>query len=174
MRTVSVQDFHDHVTKWLRGKETIVVTRYGKEPLGVFYPASVKDAPKEIRWAIFEALTNQVGEQLKKKGSFRRVIKQRCEATMNAGAKGVKIKLSGRLGGAEMARQETQIQGSIPLHTLQANVQYGFSRAVTKTGTIGVKVWLYLGRYGEEVEGKDVGDRGGRGSRGGGKRFKRG
>ena len=115
-----------------------------------------------------------IAEQLKKKGSFRRVIKQRCDATMNAGAKGVKIKLSGRLGGAEMARQETQIRGSIPLHTLQANVQYGFVDAVTKTGTIGVKVWVYLGRYGEEIEGKDVGDRGGRGGRGGGKRFKRG
>ncbi len=71
-----------------------------------------------------------------------------------------------------MARKETQIRGSIPLHTLQANVQYGFTRAVTKTGTIGVKVWVYLGRYGEEVDGKEgTGDRG---MRTGGRRFKRG
>ncbi|MEE9294835.1 MAG: 30S ribosomal protein S3 [Phycisphaerae bacterium] len=119
-----------------------------------------------------QLVSEGIAEQLKKRGSFRRVIKQRCEATMSAGAKGIKIKLSGRLGGAEMARKETQIRGSIPLHTLQANVQYGFTRAVTKTGTIGVKVWLYLGRYGEEVEGKE--GTGGSGTRAGGRRFKRG
>ena len=68
MRAITVQEFHDHVTKWLRGKEAVVVTRYGKEPLGVYYPASAKDAPKEMRWAIFEALTDQVGDEMKRKG----------------------------------------------------------------------------------------------------------
>ena len=70
---------------------------------------------------------------------------------MAVGAKGIKIKISGRLGGAEMARQETQIRGSIPLHTLQAHVDYGFAQSFTTYGAIGVKVWLYLGRYGQEV-----------------------
>lgn len=93
-----------------------------------------------------------IAEQLKKRGSFRRVIKQKCDAAMAAGAKGIKVKLGGRLGGAEMARVEKQIRGSIPLHTLQARVKYGFAESYTKSGVIGVKVWVYLGRYGEETE----------------------
>jgi hypothetical protein len=68
MRTVTVQDFHDHVAKWLHGKEPVVVTRYGKEPLGIYYPAGYKDAPKEIRWAIFEAITKDIGDHLRRKG----------------------------------------------------------------------------------------------------------
>jgi small subunit ribosomal protein S3 len=92
-----------------------------------------------------------VAEQLKKRSSFRRVMKMRCDATMAAGAKGVRIMCAGRLGGAELARTETQKMGSIPLQTLQANVDYGFAAAKTKTGAIGVKVWIYLGPFGEEV-----------------------
>jgi small subunit ribosomal protein S3 len=92
-----------------------------------------------------------VAEQLKKRGAFRRIMKQRAEASMTAGAKGVKIMCSGRLGGAEMARRETLIMGSIPLHTLQAHVEYAHSESFTTYGVIGVKVWLYHGRYGEEV-----------------------
>ena len=92
-----------------------------------------------------------IGEQLKKRGSFRRIMKQRCESTMSAGAKGVKIICSGRLANAEMARTETQMLGSIPLQTLQAHVDYAVTHSVTKVGTIGVKVWIYLGMYGDEV-----------------------
>jgi len=91
-----------------------------------------------------------VSEQLKKRAGFRRVMKQRIDAAMAGGAKGAKIVLSGRLGGAEMARCEKQIRGSIPLHTLQAHVDYGVATCRTKYGTIGIKVWLYHGRYGEE------------------------
>ena len=90
-----------------------------------------------------------IAEQLKKRSSFRRVMKQKCEAAMTAGAKGVKIIASGRLGGAEMARVETQMLGSIPLQTLQAEVDYAVSVAVTTYGTIGIKVWVYRGAYGE-------------------------
>jgi len=93
-----------------------------------------------------------IAEQLKKRASFRRVMKQKCEAALQAGAKGVKIKCSGRLGGSEMARVETQMLGSIPLQTLQANVDYGITTAVTNYGAIGIKVWVYRGMYGEEVE----------------------
>jgi small subunit ribosomal protein S3 len=78
-------------------------------------------------------------------------MKMRLESAMAAGVKGVKIMCKGRLGGAEMARSETQLRGSIPLHTLQAHVDYGTATCRTKYGTIGVKVWLYHGRYGEEV-----------------------
>ena len=70
---------------------------------------------------------------------------------MAAGAMGVKIICSGRLGGAEMARTETQMLGSIPLQTLQADVDYAITTAVTKVGTIGIKVWIYKGMYGEQV-----------------------
>jgi len=98
-----------------------------------------------------------IGEQLKKRTSFRRVIKQRCESAMASGAKGVKIICSGRLGGAEMARTETQMLGSIPLQTLRANVDYAVHHAVTKVGTIGIKVWIYRGMYGEEEAGRPEG-----------------
>lgn len=91
-----------------------------------------------------------IAEQLKKRMSFRRVMKQKCEVAMNAGAKGVKVICSGRLGGAEMARVETQMLGSIPLQTLQADVDYAVIHAVTTVGTIGIKVWVYRGMYGEQ------------------------
>ena len=86
-------------------------------------------------------------EQLKKRASFRRVMKMHCESSMQAGALGVKIICKGRLGGAEMSRQETQKLGSIPLQTLRANVDYGFAQAFTTYGAIGVRVWLYKGEY---------------------------
>ncbi|HOB75749.1 MAG TPA: 30S ribosomal protein S3 [Phycisphaerae bacterium] len=95
-------------------------------------------------------VAESIAEQLKKRGSFRRVMKMKCDATMQAGAKGVRIICSGRLGGAEMARRETQIRGSIPLQTLQANVDYGVATGNTTYGSIGVKVWIYRGVFGEE------------------------
>jgi small subunit ribosomal protein S3 len=91
-----------------------------------------------------------VAEQLKKRASFRRVLKQRMESTMQAGAKGIRIGVSGRLGGAEIARTEKQTTGSVPLTTLQADVNYGYAIAYTTYGTIGVKCWIYRGMYGDE------------------------
>jgi small subunit ribosomal protein S3 len=91
-----------------------------------------------------------VAEQLKKRASFRRVLKQRMESTMQAGAKGIRIGVSGRLGGAEIARTEKQTTGSVPLTTLQADVNYGYAVAYTTYGTIGVKCWIYRGMYGDE------------------------
>jgi len=92
-----------------------------------------------------------ISEQLGKRASFRRTMKQFCEAAMNAGAKGVKIICSGRLAGSEMARKETQKLGSIPLHTLDANVDYATSTARTTYGAVGIKVWIYKGKFGEEI-----------------------
>ena len=100
-----------------------------------------------------QLVADGVAEQLKKRGSFRRAMKMKCETTMAAGALGIRVMCKGRLGGAEMARRETQRRGSIPLQTLQANVDYGFATARTSHGAIGVKVWIYLGRFGQEVEG---------------------
>ncbi len=97
-----------------------------------------------------------VAEQLKKRASFRRVLKQRTDATMQAGAKGIKIQVSGRLGGKEIAQTEQVVVGSIPLTTLQADVNYGYAIAFTTYGTIGVKCWIFRGLYGEEVLETDV------------------
>jgi len=93
-----------------------------------------------------------IAEQLSKRASFRRTMKQFCEAAMNSGAKGVKIICAGRLAGSEMARRETQKLGSIPLHTLDADVDYAVATSRTTYGAIGVKVWIYKGKIGEEVE----------------------
>lgn len=93
-----------------------------------------------------------VAEQLNKRAAFRRVVKMRAEGVMQAGAKGAKIMISGRLGGAEMSRTLDVRLGSLPLSTLQANVDYGFAEAVTTYGVIGVKVWIYKGLYGEETQ----------------------
>ncbi len=118
-----------------------------------------------------------IAEQLKRRSSFRRTIKQRCESAMAAGAKGIKIQCSGRLGGAEMSRTETQSLGSIPLQTLDADVDYGFVHCFTTYGALGVKVWIYRGRFKDEGRTTDEsaptglrpGGRGGRGGpRGGG------
>ena len=103
-----------------------------------------------------QLVAESIAEQLKKRAAFRRVLKQRNEETMGSGAKGIKITVSGRLGGAEIAKSETTNVGSVPLTTLQANVDYGYAIAKTTFGTIGVKVWIYRGMYGETVEDTDV------------------
>jgi len=103
-----------------------------------------------------QLVAEAIAEQLKKRASFRRVLKQRMEATMQAGAKGIRINVSGRLGGAEIARSEKAVTGSVPLTTLQADISYGYAIAFTTYGTIGVKTWIYRGLYGEEVLETDV------------------
>lgn len=96
-------------------------------------------------------VAESIAEQLSKRASFRRTMKQYCESAMNAGAKGVKVICSGRLAGSEMSRRETQKLGSIPLHTLDANVDYAIATSRTTYGAIGVKVWIYKGKFGEEI-----------------------
>lgn len=91
-----------------------------------------------------------VVEQLLKRASFRRAMKKAVETTMGQGALGVKIVSAGRLGGAEIARTEKYMVGSIPLHTLTADVDYGFAEASTTYGVIGVKVWVYKGKIEKE------------------------
>jgi small subunit ribosomal protein S3 len=103
-----------------------------------------------------QLVAEAIAEQLKKRASFRRVLKMRMEATMQAGAKGIRIQVSGRLGGAEIARSEKATTGSVPLTTLQADVNYGYAIAFTTYGTIGVKTWIFRGLYGEEVLETDV------------------
>ncbi|MEM6331930.1 MAG: 30S ribosomal protein S3 [Planctomycetota bacterium] len=99
-----------------------------------------------------QLIAESLAEQLKKRVGFRRILKMKAEATMTAGAQGVKIMLSGRLGGHEMSRSEEIRLGAIPLQTLQAHVDYGFAQSFTTYGTLGVKVWVYKGNYEEQIE----------------------
>ena len=92
-----------------------------------------------------QLVAEDIAQQLQKRASTRRAMKKAVDSAMNLGAKGVKLEVGGRLGGSEMARNERVVGGSIPLHTLRANVDYGFATAVTTYGTIGVKVWIYKG-----------------------------
>ena len=101
-----------------------------------------------------QLVAESLAEQLKKRASFRRIMKMKADACMTAGAKGVKIQLSGRLGGHEMSRREDIRLGAVPLATLQANVDYGFAEALTTYGILGVKVWIYKGLYEEIKEGE--------------------
>lgn len=103
-----------------------------------------------------QLVAESIAEQLKKRAAFRRVLKQRTEETMGSGAKGIKIVVGGRLGGAEIARSEKITVGSVPLTTLQANVDYGYAIAKTTFGTIGVKCWIFRGIYGEQVDDTDA------------------
>jgi len=103
-----------------------------------------------------QLVAEDIAEQLSKRASFRRTMKRAMEQTMEAGAKGIKIQLAGRLGGAEMARREKQIAGSIPLSTLRAKIDYGFVEAKTAQGHIGVQVWINQGMYEDETDGVDA------------------
>jgi len=104
-----------------------------------------------------QLVAEDIAEQLAKRASFRRTMKRAMEQTMEAGAKGIKIQLAGRLGGSEMARREKQSAGSIPLSTLRAKIDYGFTEAKTAQGHIGVQVWVNQGIYQEdEIHGADA------------------
>lgn len=90
-------------------------------------------------------VAENIARQLERRINFRRATKMAAQNTMNAGAKGIRIEVAGRLNGAEMSRREKVIQGSVPLHTLRADIDYHGARSLTKTGVIGVKVWIYKG-----------------------------
>jgi small subunit ribosomal protein S3 len=92
-----------------------------------------------------QLVAQAVAEQLSSRVSFRRAMRKSMQSSMKAGAKGIKIQCGGRLGGAEMSRSEFYREGRVPLHTLRANVDYGFFEAKTTFGRIGVKVWIYKG-----------------------------
>ena len=137
---------------------------------------------KEIKRPELDAklVAQSIAEQLQNRVAFRRAMKRALTSAMRSGAKGCKVQVSGRLGGAEMARTESYHDGRVPLHTLRADIDYGFIEARTTTGRIGVKCWINKGEimpegfgFGEEEEDLNPGSnrRGGRDSnrpRGGG------
>ncbi len=94
-----------------------------------------------------QLIAEDIAEQLEKRSSFGRTMKQAMQKAMESGCKGIKLQLSGRLGGAEMARCEKSMEGSIPLSTLRTRVEYGFAEASTAQGNIGIKVWVNNGDY---------------------------
>ncbi|WP_298703786.1 30S ribosomal protein S3 [uncultured Veillonella sp.] len=108
----------------------------------------------EIKQADMDSVlvAENIASQLERRIGFRRAMKQAVGRTMRLGAKGIKIMVSGRLGGAEIARSESYREGSIPLHTLRANIDYGTAEAHTTYGCIGIKVWIYKGEVLPEVK----------------------
>ena len=92
-----------------------------------------------------QLVAEDIAKQLENRVTFRRAMKQAMSRTMKMGAKGIKTSVSGRLGGADMARTEHYHEGTIPLQTLRANIDYGFAEADTTYGKVGVKAWIYKG-----------------------------
>ncbi|WP_402461881.1 30S ribosomal protein S3 [Isoptericola aurantiacus] len=114
-----------------------------------------------------------IAEQLASRVSFRRAMRKGIQSAQRAGAKGIRVQVAGRLGGAEMSRSEFYREGRVPLHTLRANIDYGFFEARTTFGRIGVKVWIYKGDLTEKefaAQQAAAGPRQGRGARGGERR----
>ena len=101
-----------------------------------------------------QLVAENVASQLTRRISFRRAMKKTMQATMDAGAKGIKVACGGRLMGSEMARREWYRKGRVPLHTLRADIDYGFAEASTKVGKIGVKVWIFKNEVFKDVRGK--------------------
>ena len=138
---------------------------------------------KEVQINIFEVkrpeidaviVANNIARQLEGRISYRRAVKTTIASTMRMGAEGIKIQISGRVGGAEMARSETYKEGRIPLHTFRADVDYALAEALTKVGLLGIKVWICNGEvYGKrdlfEIAGVSANAAGSQGGHGGGR-----
>ena len=151
---VEIERGINHVTVTVHtAKPGIVIGKGGanveslRQAVGKLTTRKVKLEIKEIRQPELDAVlvAANIAQQLARRIAFRKAIKQAIQRTMKAGAKGVKISVSGRLGGAEMARREWDKEGRIPLGTLRADISYGQVLARTTYGAIGVKVWIYRG-----------------------------
>ena len=118
-----------------------------REELSSMTPKEISLDIQEIKRPACDAqlIAQNVAFQLEKRVAFRRAMKRAIEQAMASGALGIKISCSGRLGGAEMARRETQKQGKLPLHTFRADIDYGFAESHTTYGSLGIKVWVYKG-----------------------------
>jgi small subunit ribosomal protein S3 len=134
-------------------KAGVVIGRGGtgatelKEQIEKIYGIPVRVNIEEVKKPELYAklVAENIGHQLERRISFRRAIKSSAAATMRSGAKGIRIEVAGRLNGAEMSRREKEVAGSVPLHTLRADIDYGQVHAKTAAGIIGVKVWIYKG-----------------------------
>lgn len=111
--------------------------------LGCAAHVTVKEVKKPDLSA--KLVAANIGQQLEKRAQFRKVMKRAVQNTMRAGAQGIKVCVSGRIGGAEIARSEWSREGRVPLHTIRADIDYDVHEAMTTYGIIGIKVWIYLG-----------------------------
>ncbi|MFT6395411.1 MAG: small subunit ribosomal protein S3 [Bradymonadia bacterium] len=118
-----------------------------RDELQKLTPSNVLLNIVEVRKAELDAqlVAENVAQQMERRVSFRRAMKKAVSTTMRFGAKGIRINCAGRLGGAEMSRREWYLEGRVPLHTLRAEIDYGFAEARTTYGIIGVKVWIFKG-----------------------------
>lgn len=149
-------------------KPGVVIGRQGteieklKEEIQKFSEKKLNLEIKEVKRPDVDAqlVAESIATQLENRISFRRAMKSTMARTMKSGAKGIKAAVSGRLGGADIARTEFYSEGTIPLQTLRANIDYGFAEADTTYGKLGVKVWIYIGEVlptkGNKKEGSDV------------------
>ena len=151
---VDIERGINHVTVTVHtAKPGIVIGKGGanvealRQQIGRMTSSKVKLEIKEIRQPELDAflVATNIAQQLTRRIAFRKAIKQAVQRTMKAGAKGVRIQVSGRLGGSEMARREWDKEGRIPLNTLRADISYGQVHAHTTYGRIGVKAWIYRG-----------------------------
>ena len=151
---IDIQRTRDRITVDVRAaRPGIVIGRRGaeadaiRETLQKMTGKQIKLNINEVKNAELDAqvTAHNVAEQLKGRVSFRRAMKRATQNAMKAGAKGIRVQCSGRLGGAEMSRTEWYREGRVPLHTLRADIDYGFREAKTTAGRIGVKVWIYKG-----------------------------
>src|SRR5881392_1407863 len=151
---VDVERGINHVTVTVHtAKPGIVIGKGGanvevlRQQIGALSNRKVKLEIKEIRQPELDAylVAMNIAQQLSRRIAFRKAMKQAIQRTMKAGAKGVRVQVSGRLGGSEMARREWDREGRIPLGTLRADISYGQVHAHTTYGRIGVKVWIYRG-----------------------------
>lgn len=135
-------------------KAGVVIGRGGagaqelKSAIEKIYGVPVRINIEEVKKAELYAklVAENIAHQLERRISFRRAMKSSAAATMRAGAKGIRVELAGRLGGSEMSRREKEVQGSVPLHTIRADIDYHYARAqYPGSGIIGVKVWIYKG-----------------------------
>lgn len=154
----------------LLGKKTNRLTEIEAELAGICGKKQVDIRLVEVQRPELDAQLTamKIADQIVRRFAFRRAAQRERDNVMGAGAKGMKICMSGRLGGAELARQEKVVVGSVPLHTLTADVDYGFAEAHTSYGKIGIKVWIHRGMIGAELPAPVRHDRGGRGMRRGG------
>lgn len=131
------------------GKKGQEIDALRKEIAKLINKNAVEVSVQEVKHPELDAtlVALNIAEQLERRGSFKKAMKRASAATLRAGAKGIKICCSGRLNGAEIARSEWLRMGSVPLHTLRADVDYGFVEALTTYGKIGVKVWIGRGEY---------------------------
>ena len=128
------------------GKQGAGINEIKKE-LEKFVSQPIRISVEEVKKPELSAklVAENIGFQLGKRMNFRRAVKMASQSTMTAGAKGVRIEVSGRLNGAEMSRREKFIEGSVPLHTLRADIDFYIHHAPTIAGIVGVKVWIYKG-----------------------------